>query len=74
MKTGRLRGSGSKPSVNIVSSPVDSYKNGNGFTSAGRSFGRPVEYFADCGSTPASGVPDGFASIAPTAFWSTNNR
>ena len=42
--------------------------NGKGDTKAGRSFGRPVEYFADCGSTPASGVPEGFASIAPTAF------
>ena len=30
--------------------------------------GNPAEYFADCGSTPANGVPDGLASIAPTAF------
>ncbi len=72
--TGRLHGSGSKPSVNIVSSPVASYRNGNGVTTAGKSFGSPVEYLSDCGSTPASGVPDGLASIAPTAFWSTNNK
>jgi hypothetical protein len=65
---------GSNPSVNIVSSPVDSYRNGNGETSAGRSFGRPAAYFADCDSTPANGVPDGLASTAPTALPSTNNR
>jgi len=60
--------------VNIVSSPVDSYRNGNGDTTAVSASGRPAAYFAVCGSTPASGVPDGFASMAPTALPSTNSR
>ncbi len=72
--TGRDRGSGSNPSVNIVSSPVDSYKNGNGDTNAVNVDGNPAAYFAVCDSTPANGVPDGFASIAPAANRSTSKQ
>ena len=72
--TDRARGSGSNPSVNMVSSPVASYRNGNGATTDGNSGGSPVAYLADWASTPASGVPDGLASTAPTATPSTNSR
>jgi hypothetical protein len=74
VSTDRERGSGSNPSVNIVSSPVDSYRNGNGDTTAVSAGGRPAAYLAVCGSTPASGVPDGFASMAPTALPPTNSK
>ena len=57
-----------------VSTPLDSYRNGNGAAGGFNPAGTPEEYFADCASTPDSDAPSGFASSAPTARWFTNSR
>ncbi len=74
VKTWRLAGSGSKLLVKRVSTPVDSWANASGLVSAGTVSGRPVVYFADCHSTPVSGVPFFLASITPTALRSMKSR
>ena len=69
----RLFGSGSRPLMNRVSTPVLTYRNGSGFTGGLNPAGSPVAYLPACNSTLDSVYPTGFASRTPTACPSANS-
>ena len=70
----RVLGSGSRPLMKRVSTPVLMYTNGRGVTGGFSPAGRPAAYLPDWSSTPLRVWPAGLASIAPTALPFTNSR
>ena len=59
--------------MNLVSTPVLTYRNGSGLTGGFNPAGSPVAYLSACSSTLDNVYPTGFASRTPTACPSTNS-